>query len=319
MAHFDVFNGDADGICALHQLRLALPIDSELVTGVKRDIDLLRRVDAGEGDEVTVLDVSLDKNREPLEALLAAGARIHYFDHHFAGEIPSHPGLQAHIDTAPEVCTSLLVNDFLGGKHLPWAVTAAFGDNLEESAHRAAAPLDLDEARLAELQMLGICLNYNGYGVKLEDLFFAPDELYRRVRPYEDPFAFINDDPAYGRLREGYAGDMAQAESLKAEVEGDTSALYLLPDAAWARRISGVLANQLARSAPQRAHALVTELPDGAFRVSVRAPLSNRQGADDLCREFPTGGGRAAAAGINRLDPKLYAAFVDRFRSAFSG
>ena len=42
----DVFNGDADGICALHQLRLAAPADSELVTGVKRDIALLERVAA---------------------------------------------------------------------------------------------------------------------------------------------------------------------------------------------------------------------------------------------------------------------------------
>jgi hypothetical protein len=37
----DVFNGDADGICALVQLRLAQPVQSKLVTGVKRDIQLL--------------------------------------------------------------------------------------------------------------------------------------------------------------------------------------------------------------------------------------------------------------------------------------
>ena len=35
MRYFDVFNGDADGICALHQLRLADPLDSTLVTGLK--------------------------------------------------------------------------------------------------------------------------------------------------------------------------------------------------------------------------------------------------------------------------------------------
>ena len=40
MARYDVFNGDADGICALLQLRLAAPADSTLITGVKRDIDL---------------------------------------------------------------------------------------------------------------------------------------------------------------------------------------------------------------------------------------------------------------------------------------
>ena len=47
---YDVFNGDADGLCSLQQIRLAEPADSVLVTGVKRDIALLARVPAGAGD-----------------------------------------------------------------------------------------------------------------------------------------------------------------------------------------------------------------------------------------------------------------------------
>ncbi|HHJ80611.1 MAG TPA: DHH family phosphoesterase, partial [Candidatus Tenderia electrophaga] len=43
---FDVFNGDADGLCALQQFRLAFPGESQLVSGVKRDIALLRKVSA---------------------------------------------------------------------------------------------------------------------------------------------------------------------------------------------------------------------------------------------------------------------------------
>ena len=42
--NIDVFNGDADGICALIQYRLAYPEKSTLVTGVKRDIKLLEKV-----------------------------------------------------------------------------------------------------------------------------------------------------------------------------------------------------------------------------------------------------------------------------------
>lgn len=80
MSHFDVFNGDADVICALHQLRLAQPRESTLVTGVKRDIRLLERVGAQAGDSVTVLDVSLDRNRPALLELLARGVDIEYFD-----------------------------------------------------------------------------------------------------------------------------------------------------------------------------------------------------------------------------------------------
>jgi hypothetical protein len=48
MRRIDVFNGDADGLCALHQLRLAEPVQSELVTGVKRDIkQIVRSKDCG--------------------------------------------------------------------------------------------------------------------------------------------------------------------------------------------------------------------------------------------------------------------------------
>ena len=69
MTYYDVFNGDADGICALQQLRLQQPREARRISGLKRDIDLLQRVDADAGDEVTVLDVSLDKNRDALRAL----------------------------------------------------------------------------------------------------------------------------------------------------------------------------------------------------------------------------------------------------------
>jgi hypothetical protein len=50
MTRYDAFNGDADGICALHQLRLADPQEAILVTGVKRDIALLKKIDARAGD-----------------------------------------------------------------------------------------------------------------------------------------------------------------------------------------------------------------------------------------------------------------------------
>ena len=75
MQFYDIFNGDADGICALHQLRLEEPRESVLVTGVKRDIHLLERVAARAGDELTVLDISLAANAQDLARLLAAGAR----------------------------------------------------------------------------------------------------------------------------------------------------------------------------------------------------------------------------------------------------
>lgn len=318
MAQFDVFNGDADGICALHQLRLAAPCDSELVTGVKRDINLLERVTAGAGDRVTVLDVSLDKNRAGLERLLAAGAEVEYFDHHYAGEIPDHPELRAHIDTSPEVCTALLVNAELEGRFLPWAVVAAFGDNLDAVAQRAAAPLKLEAQQLDTLRHLGVCLNYNSYGVDLDDLFFAPDALYRQLQPYADPFAFIAEGAAFLTLSEGYSDDMARARETRPELDAGDCALFILPDEKWARRVGGVFGNELAQQHPERAHAMLTRLDGGGFRVSVRAPLATKTGADALCRQFPSGGGRQGAAGINLLPETQYDEFVARFCAVFA-
>lgn len=317
MKDYDVFNGDADGICALQQLRLAEPRESQLVTGPKREVDLLGRVPAGEVGRVTVLDISLDKNRAALGRLLAAGVQVSYFDHHYPGEIPDHSGLQAHVDTRPDICTSLLVDAHLGGRWRAWAVVGAFGDNFDQSARRAAEPLGLDEAAIAKLRALGIAINYNGYGATTEDLHFAPDELYRRLRPYVDPLAFVAEDAAFARLRDGYEDDMARARARRAEYQDETHRLFILPDEPWSRRASGVYANELAHEAPGKAHAILTRLSEGGFLVSVRAPLRRPEGADELCRQFPTGGGRKAAAGINVLPETDFDRFLESFQNAF--
>jgi hypothetical protein len=316
MTHYDVFNGDADGICALHQLRLAYPVDSQLITGVKRDITLLERVVAKPGDKITVLDISLDKNRAALLALLEKGARVVYFDHHFPGDIPAHPGFEVHIDRAPDVCTSLLVDRFLQGRYRIWAVVGAFGDNLHAAARRAAEPLQLSADQLDALQSLGVCLNYNGYGETLADLHFPPDELYRLLHCHADPFAFIAGEPAFHQLQQGYAEDMAKAEELQPEMATEACALYILPDAPWSRRVSGSLGNRLAQSWPNRAHAILTRRSAG-YTVSVRAPLAAPTGADELCRRFDSGGGRKAAAGINCLPEAKVEEFVAQFRAAW--
>lgn len=301
MHYFDVFNGDADGICALHQIRLATPLESTLVTGVKRDISLLKKVQADVGDEILVLDISLDKNREDLLRLLQQGTEIRYFDHHFAGDIPQNNKLQTFINTDPNTCTSLLVDEYLNHKYLPWAVTAAFGDNLHASAITAAKPLSLSDDQLEQLKLLGTCINYNGYGSSLEDLIFTPEKLYKIISHYADPFEFIATDQNYQELETGYKEDIAHAERCKPTYNTESHNLTVLPNEKWARRVSGVYANTLATDNPDRAHAMLTEQDSGSFLVSVRAPLNNKTGADELCRQFETGGGRKAAAGINKL------------------
>jgi len=319
MADFDVFNGDADGICALLQLRLAEPRDATLVTGVKRDIALLGRVAAGAGDRVTVLDVSLDKNRDPLLGLLEAGAGVWYCDHHYAGELPTHPAFEAHINTEATVCTSSLVNGYLQGAHRPWAVVGSFGDNLRESAAALARPLGRSEEQLERLENLGIYINYNGYGPDPDELHFHPADLFRELLPYAEPEDFMADNrPIFERLETGYHEDLGAARELTPEYADAHAAVFLLPAAAWSRRVSGVFSNELTNANPERAHAVLTPKRDGGLLVSVRAPLCNRAGADELCREFPTGGGRAAAAGINDLPDDQLQPFIDRFAGFYA-
>ncbi|MDH4285748.1 MAG: acetyltransferase, partial [Gallionellaceae bacterium] len=221
MRQVDVFNGDADGLCALHQLRLALPFASELVTGVKRDIKLLDRVKAGAGEQVSIFDISLDSNRDGLMRLLEAGASIEYFDHHHAGEIPQHPNLVTHIDTSASVCSSMLVDRCLAGQYRPWAIVAAFGDNLAASAHAMAKAAGIAGEQAEKLKQLGEYLNYNGYGDSVADLHFHPADLYGEIQPYADPFVFIAESEAFARLAAGFHDDMGNADSLKPLTEDE--------------------------------------------------------------------------------------------------
>jgi hypothetical protein len=87
--------------------------------------------------------------------------------------------------------------------------------------------------------------------------------------------------------------------------------VYVLPDAAWARRVRGIFGNEIANAHPAQAHAVVTVREDGDYTVSVRAPCARPVGADALCREFG-GNGRAAAAGIERLPRDRLQEFVAR-------
>jgi hypothetical protein len=48
----------------------------------------------------------------------------------------------------------------------------------------------------------------------------------------------------------------------------------------------------------------------------VRAPGAGPRSADALCRDFPTGGGRAAAAGIDNLPTERLEEFIARLEAS---
>lgn len=315
--HYDIFNGDADGIFALQQYRLANPQpDTTLITGVKRDIQLLSLVKGLKNCSLTVLDISLDSNRTWLLQLLQNHNKVVYFDHHFAGTIPQSELLQTYIDPSPDTCTSLIINTRLAGEYVLWAICGAFGDNLHQIAKRQAKDLGLTEPQTAQLQELGELFNYNGYGSVIEDLHYHPGDLYKAVKPYSDPFAFIENSKELAALRKGYQEDIDSVMQVKQLKIPGKNRVYVLPDTSWARRVSGVFSNLRAREEPDAAHAVITE-DKNTLRISVRAPLNDRRDADTLCKLFPTGGGRKAAAGINSLPADQLEKFLEKFLSFY--
>ena len=322
--NYDVFNGDADGIIALLQLRLAGPKDSTLITGVKRDISLLKQVDVSKATAVTVLDISLEKNNQALQALLNNQVDVFYVDHHRTGDIPTSDKLKTLLNTDANICTSLLVNDLLKGQYNPWAIAAAFGDNMQASASDLAQKIGLSKARENQLKELGTYINYNGYGQELSDLHFHPARLYQSLLKYPDPFVLINEENSiFSQLKTAYLTDMAKASAADVLSDNEIVKTIVLEDAAWSRRVSGVFGNDLANQSPDKAHIVITlnsskMAPEKAndlqneqnYTVSLRAPLNNKQGAGDICAHFPTGGGRAAAAGINVLPKSRLDEFI---------
>lgn len=94
--------------------------------------------------------------------------------------------------------------------------------------------------------------------------------------------------------------------------------MFILPNSTWARRISGVFGNELANKSPDKAHAILTEQQQGDYMVSIRGPLNRKYGADILASQFPTGGGRKAAAGINSLPQEQLSEFIHAFEQQFA-
>lgn len=311
---FDVCNGDADGLCAAVQWRLHEPAPAALLTGLKREIALVGQVQAKAGDEITVFDLSMRPNRDALQRLLDAGVRVRYFDHHVVEDMPVHALLESHVDTASDVCTSLLVDRHLGGAFRPWALVGIYGDNLAEVADRLALDSNVDAGDCALLRRLGEAINYNAYGDEERDVLIAPRELHAIMLRYHDPRDMLAYEAVVDEIDAQRHSDLQQALAVAPFWEDAGASVRVLPDAPWSRRVLGCIANELANAEPQRAHAVLKRQGKG-YAVSVRAPLASPAGAHALCSLFG-GGGRARAAGIDGLAHEDLERFVSAFACA---
>ena len=256
--HYDVFNGDADGICSLVQLRLSNPKNSKLITGVKRDISLLKKISPVKKDSVTVLDISMKKNYQEVVDFLELGVEIFYADHHQSGDLLTHENFRSHINESSNICTSLIINKYLSGKYQEWAIVGAYGDGMEKSARIIANKADLSKDDRTQLRLLGECINYNSYGTSEVGLLYHPSLLYKLLRRNYNPFDFIsNETGVYNNILDSYYSDISKAEAISPEIENDNVSIVILPDEPWSRRVIGVYANLLMHDDKNRAHALM--------------------------------------------------------------
>ena len=281
------YNGDADGICSMVQWGLIHGVEGTRVTGVKRDIQLLNRVNPTDGDEIIVMDISLARNHSRAEELSRLGFSITWFDHHLEGEQIG--ALNSHIDTSSSVCTASIVERFLGIKS-DWSEVALHGDGLSDYSSKP------------ELKELGELLNYNGYGADLSDLHFHPDDLMLLCLQSKTPQVFMN-TPEFIKLKKGFESDISMASKIEL-----TEGYYLLPNEPWARRVVGVMAHRINETG-EGPHVIAIDKGD-TFQISVRG----RNGIGDLCAMF-NGGGRATAGGIDALPKSEIRALMNEVNS----
>ena len=313
MTSYYVFNGDADGICATHQFYLNNQVDYIPITGVKRDIGLLKQIEHASNSDITIFDISVTKNLPYLISILDQNNKVLWFDHHISHDKPQHRNSEYYIQTDADINTSLIVSKQLNIPLSRWAIVGLFGDNMHRPAISLANSIGLNDSQIEALKKVGKLLNYNAYGETIEDLHFHPAEILTKLKPYDEPFAFLRNETLVDDLYQGYKEDLEQIHKAK----WLTPNIVLLPDEKWARRIIGDFAYQLIRDEPEKDFAVLLTMGQN-YQVSVRASIKSRVNAGEFCLQFPTGGGREKAAGINVLPCNDLDNFIDRFNTYFT-
>lgn len=315
MKYYDFFNGDADGIISLHQYRLQFPRKSELFTGVKRDVKLLRHAVDIKNASFTVFDISLLSNSDYIKDILKNNNKVSWFDHHEPGDINLGDNFSIKVDTDPNCCTNILVDKFIDGLHRPWTICGAYGDNLHEQAEKLNPCFS--ETAMLQLKEIGETLNYNGYGNQESDLNVHPKDVYLDIQKYRSPFQYRKKSEIYNKINTQMKSDETELNSSEILHTSKTGNIILLPNTKASIRYSGIYSNKQTTDNPNKAFAILTNINEDTYRISIRSPKNNPVGASKLALSFPTGGGREKAAGINELPKTELKKFIEKFENIY--
>ena len=115
--------------------------------------------------------------------------------------------------------------------------------------------------------------------------------------PCVDPLDFVRETTVFAALRDGYRDDMARACALAPLREVPGATLVRMPDHPWARRATGMLANERMRNAPHAALAVLSPRADGGSSSACACPMAGRSAPTNSVAAFrPAAGASARAA-----------------------
>lgn len=313
---YDFFNGDADGIISLHQYRMLVPNESVKFTGVKRDVELLRHVLEQDicHQLLNVFDVSMKSNHIHIIEALRNCNHMRWFDHHDPGDFDYGNDVRSVIDTDPNTCTAIIVDEYISRKYTDWTIAAAYGDNLHKTAKRIGSHLSDEQHQT--LKHVGEVINYNGYGRTEQDLIAHPLDVFNDLHEYVSPFEYADTSELFAKIDAQMLLDQDEVNNSVTLLDKTFGKVVRLPDSISSIRYSGIYSNQLATDNPDMAFVILTTVPHG-YRASIRAPLNRPTGAGALASQFNTGGGREKAAGINLLKEDQLETLFDKFEQAF--
>lgn len=312
--YYDLFNGDADGMISSHMYRTFMPKNSVKFTGLKRDVKLLRHVTTYRDSIITVFDISLKSNDDYVERVLQNNNSVRWFDHHDPGTTDFGTALRTRIDTDPDCCTAILVDKYLDGLYRPWTVAAAYGDNLHQCAEELNP--NMTQSSMDILRTIGETLNYSGYGNTESDLISQPIDTYEDMVQYRNPFNYYKKSRLFHVIHDQMLADQDRLSRAEVLFDEEFGTIVRLPSGPASARYSGIYSNKLATDNPDKAFGIVT-IDENNFKVSIRAPINRPTGAVTLANQFPTGGGREKAAGINVLPQDNIHEFYSKFKEVF--
>jgi hypothetical protein len=185
------------------------------------------------------------------------------------------------------------------------------------------------------LRRVGVLLNYNAYGDEPGDALFDAADIAVRMAGIPSALDFCWEQSLIAPLAARFDEDRELFHQLAPLVESASACAYLVPDEAFARRYGATWANERVMQKPSEALAVIHPRKNGTYTVSIRSPRDWRaagamegkdakegkdgavRSAAELAKEFPTGGGRKLAAGIDVLPADQLQRFTDRFREFY--